>query len=158
MAGVSNEDIIRELNQLTETCKDGELGYRTAAESVHNTELASVLSDYSKQRGQFVAALEREVERLGGRADESGTLGATLFRGWIHLKAALTGGDGGAIAAACESGEEVAVGAYEIVVNSDMTGPARVLVEKQARQIGEAHAHMLRLKLETRTADFQKNE
>ena len=71
------------------------------------------------------------MERLGGTADEAGTLGATLFRGWIHLKAALTGGDGGAIVAACESGEEVAVGAYEIVVNSDITGAARVLVEKQ---------------------------
>ena len=114
---VSNEDITRELNQLTETCKDGELGYRTAAESVHNSELASVFSEYSKQRGRFVAALQREVERLGGTADESGTLGASVFRGWIHLKAALTGGDGGAIVAACESGEEVAVGAYEMVVN-----------------------------------------
>ncbi len=158
MAGVSNEDTIRELNQLTETCKDGELGYRAAAESVHNTELASVLTEYSKQRGQFARALEREVERLGAKADQSGTLGATLFRGWIHLKAALTGGDGGAIVAACESGEEVAVGAYEIVVNSDITGEARVLVEKQARQIGEAHAHMLRLKVETSTVDFQKND
>lgn len=158
MADVTTEDTIRELNQLTETCKDGELGYRTAAESVHNTELASVFGEYSKQRGQFVRALEQEVERLDGRPDQSGTLGATLFRGWIHLKAALTGGDGGAIVAACESGEEVAVGAYEIVVNSDMTGTARVLVEKQARKIGEAHAHMLRLKVETGTADFQKNE
>jgi uncharacterized protein (TIGR02284 family) len=155
---VSNEETIQQLNQLSETCKDGELGYRAAAESVHNTELASVFSQYSKQRGQFVGELEREVERLGGTADESGTLGATLFRGWIHLKGALTGGDGGAIVAACESGEEVGVGAYEMVVHSDITGAARVLVEKQARQIGEAHAHMLRLKVETGAADFQKNE
>jgi len=155
---VTTEDTIQHLNQLTETCKDGELGYRTAATSVHNTELASVFSEYSKQRGQFVRALEREVERLNGTADQSGTLGATLFRGWMHLKSALTGGDGGAIVAACESGEEVAVGAYEMVVNSDITGVARVLVEKQARQIGEAHAHMLRLKVETSGADFPKNE
>ena len=150
--------MIQELNQLTETCKDGELGYRTAAENVHNSELASVFSEYSKQRGRFVAALQREVERLGGTADESGTLGASVFRGWIHLKAALTGGDGGAIVAACESGEEVAVGAYEMVVNSDLTGPARVLVEKHARQVGEAHAHMLRLKVETSAVVFQKND
>ena len=154
---VSNEDITRELNQLTETCKDGELGYLTAAESVHNSELASVFSEYSKQRRQFVRELEREVQR-SGKADEAGTLGGTLFRGWIHLKAALTGGDGGAIVAACESGEEVAVGAYEMAVNSDSTGPARVLVEKQARQVGEAHAHMLRLKVETSAADFQHTD
>jgi uncharacterized protein (TIGR02284 family) len=139
---VSNEETIEHLNRLIETCRDGELGYRTAAENVHNTELASVFSEYSKQRGQFIRALQSEVERLGGTAVQSGTAGATLFRGWIHLKAALSGGDGGAIAAACESGEEVAVGAYEMVVNSDVTGPARVLVEKQARQVGGgARAH-----------------
>jgi uncharacterized protein (TIGR02284 family) len=154
---VSNEETIEHLNRLIETCRDGELGYRAAAENIHNTELASVFSEYSKQRGQFIRALQSEVERLGGTAAESGTAGATLFRGWIHLKAALSGGDGGAIAAACESGEEVAVGAYEMVVNSDVTGPARVLVEKQARQVGEAHAHMLRLKLETSAMDFQNN-
>jgi uncharacterized protein (TIGR02284 family) len=155
---VTTEDTIRQLNELIETCKDGELGYRAAAESVHNTELEGVFGEYSKQRGQFVRALQSEVERLGGTAAESGTVGAGLFRGWIHLKAALSGGDGGAIAAACESGEEVAVGAYELVLNSDITGPSRELVEKQARQIGEAHAHMLRLKVETHSADFQKND
>ena len=155
---MTTEETIEQLNQLIETCKDGELGYRTAAEKVHNTELASVFSECSKQRGQFVRALQSEVERLGGTADEAGTAGATVFRGWIHLKAALTGGDGGAIAAACESGEEVAVGAYEVVVDSDITGPARVLVEKQARQVGEAHAHMLRLKVETSAPGFQKND
>jgi uncharacterized protein (TIGR02284 family) len=155
---VTNEDTIEQLNHLIETCRDGELGYRAAAESVHNTELESVFSEYSKQRGQFVRALQSEVERLGGSAVDSGTAGATVFRGWIHLKAALSGGDGGAIAAACESGEEVAVGAFELVANMDITGQARVLVEKQARQIREAHAHMLRLKVETGAADFQKNE
>ncbi len=155
---MTTEETIEQLNRLIETCKDGELGYRTAAEKVHNTELASVFSEYSKQRGQFVRALQGEVQRLGGEAAESGTAGATVFRGWIHLKAALSGGDGGAIAAACESGEEVAVGAYEMVVNSDITGTARMLVEKQTRQIGEAHAHMLRLKVETSVAGFQKND
>jgi hypothetical protein len=35
--------------------------------------------------------------------------------------------------------EEVAAGAYEMVVNSDITGPSPVLAEKQARQIREAH-------------------
>jgi len=139
------------------TCKDGELGYGTAAESVHNTELASVFGEYSKQRGQSARAPQSEVERLGGAAAESGTVGATVFRGWIHLKAALSGGDGGAIVLACESGEEVAVGAFELAVNRDFTGPARVLVEKHARKVTEAHAHMLRLKVETSGAAFQDN-
>jgi uncharacterized protein (TIGR02284 family) len=155
---VTLEDTIHHLNGLAETCKDGELGYDTAAENVRNTQLESVFRDYAKERAHFAQTLQAEVERLGGKPAVSGTLGATMFRGWIHLKSALSGGDGGAIIAACESGEEVALGAFEIVMNTDITGPARLLVEKQHRQIKEAHAHMLRLKAETADANFQKTE
>ena len=155
---MTTEDTIQHLNDLTETCKDGELGYRTAAENTRNTQLETVFNDYAKQRGQFVRALQTEVERLGGKVVETGTLTATMFRGWIHLKSALSGGDGGAIVAACESGEEVAIGAFELAMNTDITGPAKTLIEKQGRQIKEAHAHMLRLKAETSSADFQKND
>ncbi len=155
---MTTEDTIRHLNDLTETCKDGELGYSTAAGNARNTQLESVFSDYAKQRGQFARALQTEVERLGGKSADSGTLAAAVFRGWINLKSALSGGDGGAIIAACESGEEVAVGAFELVTNMDITGQTKSLIEKQGRQIKEAHAHMLRLKAETSDADFQKND
>ena len=155
---MTTDDTIRHLNDLTQTCKDGELGYRTAAESTRNTQLESVFSDYAKQRGQFARALQTEVERLGGKSADAGTLTATVFRGWIHLKSALSGGDGGAIVAACESGEEVAVGAFELVTDMDLTGPAKSMVEKQGQQIKEAHAHMLRLKVESSGAEFPKND
>jgi uncharacterized protein (TIGR02284 family) len=155
---MTTEDTLRCLNDLTETCKDGELGYRTAAANARNTQLESVFSSYAKQRGQFVRALQGEIERLGGTSTDSGTPTATLFRGWINLKSALSGGDGGAIIAACETGEESAVGAYELASSIDLTGPVKTLVEKQRHQVKEALAHMLRLKAETGGADFQKND
>ena len=155
---MTTEETIRYLNDLTETCKDGELGYRTAADNVRNTQLESVLNDYAKQRGQFAAELQAEVERLGGKPTDSGTVTATLFRGWINLKSALSGGDASAILAACESGDEVAVGAFERVTELDITGHTRLLVEKQGRRIRETHAHLLRLKEEMGAVDFQKND
>jgi uncharacterized protein (TIGR02284 family) len=155
---VNTEDTIRNLNDLTETCRDGAAGYETAAENARNTQLESVFRDYAKQRDHFARALQAEVEHLGGKPVNAGTMSASVFRGWIHLKSALSGGDGGAIVAACESGEEVAVGAFAVVTESDITGPARTLVEKQARQIQEALAHMLRLKAEMSGAAFQKND
>jgi len=154
---VTKEDTIRHLNDLTETCKDGELGYRTAAANARNTQLESVFTDYAAQRGHFVRALQTEVDRLGGTSTDSGTPTATMFRGWINLKAALTGGDGGAIVAACETGEETAVGAFELVASLDLTGVTKTLVEKQRHQIKEAHAHLLRLKAEAGNAHFQTN-
>lgn len=155
---MTTQDTIHHLNDLTETCKDGELGYRTAAENVRNTQLESVFSYYSKQRGQFVRALQVEVKRLGGESSDSGTPTATVFRGWIRLKSALTGGDGGAIVAACESGEETAVGAFALVNSLDLTGETKSLVEKQGGQVKEALAHIVRLKAEAGTANFQTND
>jgi uncharacterized protein (TIGR02284 family) len=158
ITAVTTEETLQILNDLTETCKDGELGYRTAAENVNNTQMETILSDYSKQRAGFARQLQAEVARLGGTPTDAGTLSATVFRGWIHLKAALSGGDVGAIIAACESGEESAVGAFEIAKDADLTGLTRSIVEKQFSQIKAAHAHIMKIQEDASKADFQKND
>jgi len=126
---------------------------------VRNTELETVLTRYAKQRGQFAKALQAEVKRLGGAAEDSGSGGGTLLRGWMDLKSSLTRGSGAAIIATCETGEEVAVAAFDWVVNLDISGQTRSLVEKQGKSIKEAHARLLRLKAEDSDgARFQKSD
>ena len=143
---MTTEDTIAHLNRLIETSKDGELGYRTAAQHVRNTQLQTVFGDYEKQRAYFARQLQAEVERLGGDAGTSGSLSAAIHRGWIDVKSALSGGQGGAIVAACEAGEEAAVAAYEKVLDMDISGEIRTLVSNQHHQIREAYEHMKRLK------------
>jgi uncharacterized protein (TIGR02284 family) len=155
---VTTKETIAELNKLIETCKDGELGYRAAAADVRNTELETVFAEYAQQRGQFARDLHHEVERLGGDAENSGSIAGKLLRGWMDLKSALSSGSAAAIIATCESGEEVAVAAFKWVVNLDISGQTRLLVEKQCHAIQEAHAHLLRLKAEASAgAGFQRN-
>ena len=103
------EETIGLLNQLIETSKDGELGYRTAAEHVHNTQLQTIFRDYPNSV-PVRTATEGEMERLGGTAEDSGSISAALHRGWIDVKSALSGGDGSAIVAACETGDDAAAG------------------------------------------------
>ena len=143
---VTPEDRIGYLSELIETSKDGELGYRTAAEYVRNTQLQTIFQDYARQRARFIQQLQSEIERLGGTPATSGSLTGALHRGWIDVKSALSGGDGGPIVAACEAGEDAAAGAYERVLNSNLAGETRVLVERQFQQLQEAHQHMRRLK------------
>ncbi|MCU1237301.1 MAG: hypothetical protein JWP63_5268 [Candidatus Solibacter sp.] len=145
------EDTIAHLNRLIETSKDGELGYRTASHHVRNPQLQTIFEDYEKQRAHFARQLQSEVERLGGDAGASGSLAAAIHRGWIDVKSALSGGDGSAIVAACEAGEEGAVAAYEKVLDMDISGETRTLVSNQSQQVREAHEHMMRLK-ESKTA------
>jgi uncharacterized protein (TIGR02284 family) len=161
---LDRDDMIKEetidlLNELIHVCKDGEHGYRTAAEDVRNSQLQSVFTEYAKQRGSAGRQLQAEVERLGGAATDSGTLTAAVHRGWIDLKAALSGGDGGAIVAACETGEDHTLAAFERVVNAGITGESLSIVEKQYGKIKEAHTRLVRLKEEmSRGAEFQQNE
>jgi uncharacterized protein (TIGR02284 family) len=156
---VTTEETITELNGLIQTCKDGELGYTAAATHVHNTELETIFTECAAQRRRFARALHAEVERLGGHAQESGSAGGTLLRGWLELKSAVTDGSGAAIIATCETGEEVAVAAFNWAVNLGFSGSTRSLVERQGKAIKEAQARLLRLKAEySGGANFQKND
>ena len=140
------EVIITHLKQLVETSKNGELGYTTAAEHVNNTQLQSIFREYARQRARFIQQLQSEIVRLGGTAEASGSITAALHRSWIDVKSALSGGDGSAIIAACESGEASAQTTYEKALDLAISGETRSLIEQQLRKIQEAHRHMLSLK------------
>lgn len=146
MNPLTPEETVDQLNGLVAVARDGEHGYRTAAADVHNSELRSIFEEYAEQRRKFVLELDAEVERLGGKPAETGTVAAAVHRGWIGLKAALTGGGVHAIVAACETGEDSAKAAFERVVNLEIPGATRTLVEKQWHKIQEAHKRMLHLK------------
>ena len=47
------KEIISTINSLIETLKDGQEGFRQAAEAVKDSELKSLFSEYSLQRSQF---------------------------------------------------------------------------------------------------------
>src|SRR5450755_4011300 len=132
---MTNEETIDHLNELVRVTKDGEEGYRTAAGDVKNTELETLFLETSKQRAGFARELQTEIERLGGSPADSGTLSAALHRGWMDLKAGLTGGGSGAIVAACETGDDSAQAAFERVVNAGPSGKTLAIVEKQWRSI-----------------------
>ncbi len=135
----STTDFTSWLNNLIETCKDGEQGFREAADGVQNTSLRGVLNEYARQRSQFASELQSHVQRLGGDPATSGSTGGALHRGWINLKSALTGKDDHAILAECERGEDSAVQNYQKVLAEDVPSDLRSVIEAQYRQILEAH-------------------
>lgn len=161
---MTNEEQVQHLQDLIAVAKDGELGYRNAAAHVSEPHLATIFEKYATERAGFVRDLQAEVARLAGapgngapgtrderrdeNGDASGTLTGSIFRGWIDVKSAVTGGGPAALVAACETGDDSAQAAYERVVNSDISGQTRALVESQWHKIQEAHQRMLHLKAE----------
>ena len=145
-------DVPALLNGLIEVCLDGERGYLTAASDVDNTELAGIFRQYGEQRAKFVKELSAEVVRLGGEPVGHGSVTGAVHRGWINVKSALTGSGAEAAIGACETGEDSAAAAFEQAVDTNISGETREIVERQARQVREAHSHLQRLKRETERA------
>ena len=128
------------LDELIETLRDGQEGFRQAAEAVRNPKLKSLFRDYSDQRSRFVNALQTEARKFGEDTPENDSSAAgVLHRGWIHLKSAVTGGDEHAILAECERGEDSAVEEYQKAVEDGLPPALHEVVLRQYGEIKAAH-------------------
>ena len=136
---MDNDKAIATLNDLIETCKDGEEGFRTAAEGITDPQVKALFNEYSRQRAQMSRELQDEVRRLGGSPEKSGSVSASLHRGWINIKSAVTGKDPQAIIAEAERGEDVAKAAFESALKQPLPASVQTLVQRQASQVRAAH-------------------
>ena len=156
---LTHDDTIHTLNHLASINKNAEAALRNAAEKVNNSELESLFTSYAKQHAKFLAELQTEIERLGGKASDSGTVGGAIERGWMDLKSALTGPSAAAMLSSCENGELHAEVAYSDAAKLHPTGQTRKLIDKQHEQIIGFHKRLARLVSETKDGvEFQKNE
>jgi uncharacterized protein (TIGR02284 family) len=136
---MQNDNAISVLNNLIETCKDGELGFKTAAEGLKSADLKAKFLEYSRQRGEMARALQNEVRQLGGDPEKSGSVSGSMHRGWLDIKSVITGKDDHAIVAEAERGEDVAKAAYESALKESLPGTAQTVVQRQAAQVRQAH-------------------
>lgn len=135
----TNADVISTLNNLIETCKDGQNGFQVAAEGVENSNLKSLFYEYSQQRAKFAGELQALVRELGGDPENSGSVTATLHRGWINIKSVVTGKDDTAILNECERGEDVAKKAYQDASAMNLPSNVSTVIQRQAGEVKEAH-------------------
>jgi uncharacterized protein (TIGR02284 family) len=135
-----NKENISTLNGLMETLKDGEEGFKQAAESVTDLQLKSLFNEYSRQRARFTKALQTQVQSLDeSRSEMSSSAAGALHRAWINLKSAVTSGDDHAILSECERGEDSAVKEYEKALNDDLSPSLREIVSSQYSEVKNAH-------------------
>lgn len=130
MANV-NQATISILNDLIETCEDGVKGFRTAAEAVKHSAAKALFTSRVPVIEHAAAELQAQVRSLGGTPETTGSVAAKIHRGWIDLKAAVTGQDDAAIITECERGEQVAVHNYEEARKHELPSDIRAIVERQ---------------------------
>jgi uncharacterized protein (TIGR02284 family) len=140
------------VDELIETLKDGQEGFKQAAEAVSDSKLKSLFRDYSDQRSRFATALQTEARSFGEKEQENSSSAAgALHRGWINLKSALTGGDEHTILAECERGEDSAVEQFQKAMQDDLPPALQELVSRQFTEIKAAHDRIKSLRDATKS-------
>ena len=142
------------LNDLIETCKDSEQGYRAAAEKVKDADTRSLFLNYARQRAEFALDLQSEVAKIGGEPPKSGSAAGKIYRVWVDLKTALTADHDHALLEEAERSEHAIVKNYREALSTNLPGDLRLLVEKQYTVIEQTHQSIRALRDKSRNAEL----
>lgn len=136
---MDSKKVISTLNDLIETCRDGQNGFKEAAENVKSPDLKTFLNKTSMERAQFVGELQLEVRSLGGDPEKTGSTAAAMHRAWIDIKGTLTGKDDHSILNECERGEDSAVEVFRDALKLGLPTNILATVERQFQSIKQVH-------------------
>jgi len=136
---MDNDQTISTLNSLIETLKDGQDGFRAAAEGLTDPQTKAIFQQYARERAQMAQELQGEVRALGGDPEKAGSMSGSVHRGWINIKSAVTGKDDASIISEAERGEDVAKRAYDEALKASLPASVSAVVSRQAVQVRAAH-------------------
>jgi uncharacterized protein (TIGR02284 family) len=127
------------VEDLIETCKDGQKGYQDAASHAKRSDLKTYFNQQSLERASFAGELEAILIQLG-KPDKkvSGSVAASLHRAWIDTKVSLGAGDH-SILESVEAGEDNAKDAYQKAITKDLPENIAQIVRRQASSVQRAH-------------------
>ena len=146
MPALETTEVARLLEELRATCRDGEDGFRQIAGDLEDPALRERFIRYAQLRAGLASELLAEIQRLGGEPATSGHASGAIQRGWMRLKAALTGADDAAILSEAERGEDVTVGLYRKALESELPIDTRSVLMRQLDDIQGVHREVRELR------------
>lgn len=136
---MDENNAISVVENLIETNRDGQKGYKEAAEHVKRSDWKTYFNEQSMERGRFAMELQAELGKLG-KPDKrvSGSAGGAMQRAWIDTKVALGGGDK-TILDSLEAGEDRAKDTYNKALSGNLPETLKAIVQRQAPSVQRAH-------------------
>jgi uncharacterized protein (TIGR02284 family) len=125
------------LEHLFEICRDGERGFRAAAQYVNTAELKALFMELAERRRSFAHDLEPHLNRLGGSTVATGSIAGAIHREWMNVKAHVPGHHDQTIVAEAERGEQAAIKTYDDALNGMLPPTAIAIVEAQRAEMCE---------------------
>lgn len=129
------------VNRLIDIIADGVEGHRKSAELVEDQVAQSLFQLWSRERAEFLAALQNIASGFGAAEDDPGSTAGTLHRAWMTAANAVTGDDESVIEAAA-NGEQAALDAYEEALETDLPDEARKVIQSQYEQVRDIHERL----------------
>ncbi len=139
---MTTTESITALNELIEINNDRVEGYKTAMKETSDPDLKRTFAELSVTSEQNLAELLKAMHSLGGTPEEGTRTDGKLYRAWMDIKAALTGGSRHQILSSCEYGEDMALDTYEHVLEhhvKEMTSEHADLVRSQKSRLQQDH-------------------
>ena len=127
------------VNELIETSRDGEKGFAKSAEEVREPQIKSLFLKRAQICGTAARELEEQMRALGGEVEKGGSVSGALHRGWVNIKASVTGHDTAAILAETERGEDYAKKVYEEALEEDLPSGLREVIARQYQGVIANH-------------------
>ena len=133
------DDVIETLNDVLESCRDGEYGFRECAEHVKAQDIKTLLSRHADECRTAGLELVTHIRRLGGEPDQGGSVSGAMHRGWVSVRGSLSGYTDLAMLDECERGEDAAMARYRNALKEDLPSDIRAVVERQAQGAQRNH-------------------
>jgi len=139
------------LHDLVATARDGERGFREAADHFKSADLKSMAQRVSAERAQFARELEPELRTEGKTDRPEGTAEGSLHRAWVKIETALGGGDP-TILGWLEQGEDHAKKVYGEALHGNLPSAAEMIVRRQYDRVVATHDEVKRLRDQSKAA------
>lgn len=127
-----NDDAMDTLDNLLETCRDGEHGFTECAEHVKSPEVKAAFLQRAGDCRTAAAELQQLIVQMGGEPEDGGSMAAAMHRGWVSVKGTLSGYSDLSMLEECERAEDVAVGQYRKALKQNLPPDVQAVVERQA--------------------------
>lgn len=149
---MKDKQTIHTLNNLIETCKDGEYGFKTSADHAQDPQIKSLFLTRSQDCRQAAAELQALVVQQGGKPEDSGTASGTVHRGWVAVKGALAGYTDLAMLEETERGEDTALARYRDALKEELPLDIRSVIEAQLQGVKRNHDQIRSLRNQFKAA------
>lgn len=143
---MKDKQTINTLNNLIETCKDGEYGFKASADHAVDPQIKSLFLTRSQDCRQAAAELQTLVLQQGGKPEDSGTASGTVHRGWVAVKGTLAGYTDLAMLEETERGEDTALARYRDALKEELPLDIRDVVEAQMQGVKRNHDQIRNLR------------